>query len=117
MLTMPSSCAQVRHSSACSGLKARRPIATASQNAGTTRQNLRHRYGTVSGPAFPENSAVAHGRYSSRPDSTKKIATPMSPWPMNLGIADIPDVSPVSPATCSTTTVNAAAARMPSRES
>ncbi|GAB2835875.1 hypothetical protein GCM10022221_38800 [Actinocorallia aurea] len=117
MLTMPSSSAHVRHSPTCSGLNANRPIATASQNAGTIRQNLRHRYGTVAGRAFPANSAFAHGRYSSMPESTKKTATPMSPWPRNRGTNDSPAVSPDSPATCSTTTVSAATPRTPSRES
>lgn len=50
--------------------------------AGRIRSARFHRYSRVAGFGRPSRTAAAHGRYSSRPDSTKKIGTPTCP-PLN----------------------------------
>jgi len=64
----------------------------------------------------PVSAAAAHGRYSSSPDSVKKIGTPTSPR-LSAQDTGVPvTVYPVSPPTWVSSTAPAAAARRPSSE-
>jgi len=72
----------------------------------------------ASGPVCcPVSAATAQGRYSSSPDSAKKMGTPTSPRLIAQDSGVPVSVYPVSPPMWVSSTAPAAAARRPSSES
>ena len=78
------------------------------------RSPRRLRYGRTAGPGSWSSRARRNGRYSRKPDSTKKTATPTSAR-RTRGPQKRALLKPAANATWQTSTPNAASARQPSR--
>lgn len=87
--------------------------ASTTQYAGRIRAARRRAYRPVEGHRAPVTRARAYGRYSRKPDSTKKTATPASKRASTAPPAPRP-TSPVWNATWVSSTASAATARSPS---
>jgi hypothetical protein len=93
--------------------------ATSAQYAGRMRNARRRKYvrtRTVRSPSTSSNRTT-QGRNSRSPDSVKKTVTAIAPPENSHATGFCFRVSPVSAATCSTRTPNAAIARTPSSAS